>query len=155
VIGISDPQGQFGDFVSLGCGSEIKLTSANRSFLLSIAGALENYEVYFLICGDFDDEMSVSQFCMDLRDFEGIESESDRVIPFIDSPLFEIEREFLIRLPISTLEQILSHNSLRIDSENSLYDFVISILDSCSDSVFLEQIRFTELDSERIDRFIT
>jgi hypothetical protein len=34
VIGTSDSQCQFGDFLSLGCGCDISLTSANRSFLV-------------------------------------------------------------------------------------------------------------------------
>jgi hypothetical protein len=46
VIGTSDAHGDFSDFVSLGRGSAVSLTSANRRFLLSVCGEVENYELY-------------------------------------------------------------------------------------------------------------
>jgi hypothetical protein len=123
--------------------------------LLSIAHTLENYELFFLIAEDFDDKMSVAKFCSAFADGQEIELAPEHVITFIASHFFEIDPSFLIQLPVATLELILSHDSLQIDSENSLFAFVISILDVCPDSAFLlEQIRFEYLDSDGIERFI-
>jgi hypothetical protein len=96
VISISDPQGQFGNFVSLGLGNEIRLTSGNRSFLLSIADTLANYEIYFEICDYIDNEMSIAQFCTNFGYLYGIGSGPDHVIAFISSHFFKINQSFLI-----------------------------------------------------------
>jgi hypothetical protein len=62
VIGTSDTHGDFSDFISLGRGSAVSLTSANRPFLLSVCGELENYELYWLMQEDFGDDLNASDF---------------------------------------------------------------------------------------------
>jgi hypothetical protein len=155
VIDTSDRQGQFPDFLSLGRGDAISLTSSNRSFILSVAAELENFDIYWLVRADFPDEMNCSSFCSDFADLHGFDCPADRVISFIASHFCEIDESFLIRLPISTLKRVLSHDSLRIKSEDSLYAFVISVLNLCAESVsLLEQIRFEYLSSDAMDSFV-
>jgi hypothetical protein len=155
-IGTANPGGDFGDFVSLGRGPGVSLTSVNRSFFISIAAELENYELYWLIRDDFEEDLPFSSFCGEFEKSTLFESASDRVISFIASHFIEIDQLFLIRhLPIATLERVLSHDELRIESEDSLYDFVISVLEVCADSVSLmAQIRFEYLGINAITRFI-
>jgi hypothetical protein len=42
MIDKSDTHGDFSDFISLGRGSAVSLTSANRPFLLSVCAEVEN-----------------------------------------------------------------------------------------------------------------
>jgi hypothetical protein len=77
------------------------------------------------------------------------------VISFIASHFDEIDRSFLVGLPISTLCRVLSQDSLQIRSEDWLYDFFISRFEVCKESVsLLAQIRFEYLSCDRISRFI-
>jgi hypothetical protein len=143
VIGASDAQGQFNDFLSLGRGCAVSLTSANRPFFLSVAVELENFELYWQIQGDFSDSVTFQSFCSTVENLNWIDFASPQVISFIASHFFEMDRSFLSRLPISTLSLILSQDSLRIESEDSLYEFVISACDCCAESSsLLDLIRF-------------
>jgi hypothetical protein len=77
------------------------------------------------------------------------------VIKFIASHFHEIDQSFLRRLPISTLGRILSHDSLRIKSEDSLHDFVSSCFEACAESISLfSHVRFEYLSCDCIQRFI-
>jgi hypothetical protein len=131
VISTSDAGGYFQSFVSLGLGACVLLTSVNRSFFISIAAELENYELYWLIRDDFEADQTVSRFCREFEELKFLGSASDRAISFIASHFTESDRSFLIRLPLSTLERVLLHDSLRIESEESLYAFVISVIEVC------------------------
>jgi hypothetical protein len=156
VICTKDLHDQFNDFISLGDGCEILLTSTNRSFFVSVAAELENYEIYWLIDEYFDDEMKVSTFCSTFDELIGFDFAPDRVIFFIASHFNEIDKSFLTRLPISTLERILSHESLRIISEDSLYDFVNSCIEICANSIcLLAYLHFEYLSCDKIHNFLS
>jgi hypothetical protein len=77
VIGTADAGDDFGDFVSLGRGAGVSLTSANRSFMISVAAELENYELYWLIRDDFEKDQTVSSFCREFEDLKLFEYGSD------------------------------------------------------------------------------
>jgi hypothetical protein len=158
-IQTADPGGQFGEFVSLGRGGGICLTDANVDFFVSIAGELENLELYWLLSDKIDDRTTVSSFCDRFHDFRFFESGliSEEVISFIASHFHEIEESFLIGLPISTLALVLSQDSLRLWSEDSLYDFVLSLLGRLSradSGVLLEHIRYEYLSETKIGEFV-
>jgi hypothetical protein len=152
VVVTGDPHGYFDDFVSVGRGAPLSLTPANREFLLAIAAELENFELYWLIREEFErDKLDYLKIC----EFDAIDAAPERVITSIASHLSEFERPFLSRLPHSTLEAVLSHDSLRVESEDWLCDFVISVICDCGCSVsLLERIRFEYLSCSGIERFI-
>jgi hypothetical protein len=153
-LGTSDSAGQFGDLISLGRGCDISLTSGNRSFLISIAAELENFELYWSIQREFD--TNISSFCSEFETLTGFDFAPDWMISFVASHFFEIDRDFLIRLPISTFEQVISHESLQITSEDSFYEFVISRIECAADSVcLLCEVRFEYLSCESIASFET
>jgi hypothetical protein len=79
-----------------------------------------------------------------------------QVIAFVASHFYEIERSFLSPLLISTLEAVLSHESLRIQGEYSLYDCVISVIANCkAPESLLERIHLESLSTNVIQRFLS
>jgi hypothetical protein len=100
VVGTSDSRCEFSDFLSLGRGRSISLTSSNRGFLLSVAAELENFEIYWQIEEELVDSVS---FYSGIEELKSFESAPVRVISFIASHLSDVDRSFVVGLPISTL----------------------------------------------------
>jgi hypothetical protein len=90
----------------------------------------KNDEVYWLLYDSFLEKTNLSELC---DHCETLETAPETFISFVASHFFEIDRLFLLHLPVSTLDRVLSHESLKLESENSLYDFVISIIIGCSE----------------------
>jgi hypothetical protein len=156
-ITTADVHSQFGDFLSLGRGCSVLMTDSNSEFFISIAGELENFELYWELSGDLGSDVPVASFCDRFQDSAFFESPliSEEVISFIASHFSEISESFLIGLPISTLALVLSQDSLHLSSEDSLYDFVISRFGSRPDSTFLlEHIRYEYLSEGKICEFV-
>jgi hypothetical protein len=160
-IKTADRCGEFGDFLSLGRSGSVSVTSENIDFFVSIAGELENSELYLLLRGSVGDSATVSSFWDRFQDSGFFESPliSSDVISFIASHFCDFDRSFLRRLPISTLILVLSHESLTIASEDLLYDFVISLFDveSTNDGsavALLELIRYEYLSASTIRAFV-
>jgi hypothetical protein len=80
----------------------------------------------------------------------------DPTINYLASHFFEVDLSLLNRFPVSLLTRILSNQSLRIESEDSLYEIIHSHLDLDPDSIsFLEYIRFEFLTCQTMAQFVS
>jgi hypothetical protein len=102
------------------------MTEENRSFIVSIARELWNFELYFEMYDLFDENVTVSEFCREFACFETAEHLPDRAIDFLSSHFFEFDSSFLSGLPISTQITIISNSSFQFSSKNLLYRHIRS-----------------------------
>jgi hypothetical protein len=81
---------------------------------------------------------------------------SDRVADYLASQFWELPAPFLNILPVSALEQLLSQDSLKIDTEDSLLTFISSRFEIDNESVrLLGFVRFEHLTREGIGQFVS
>jgi hypothetical protein len=104
----------------------------------------------------FDENLSISKFCKEFEDCEMTDDFPERAIEFLSSHFFEIDSSFLNGLPISILIRILSNSSLKVETEDSLYQMFHSQNESNihSGEGFLF-VRFELLSIESIQDFIS
>jgi hypothetical protein len=77
------------------------------------------------------------------------------MVDFVASHFFEIERLLLVKFPRTIIIQILSSESLRIESEDSLYEFTREGIEKdCNDFEMLEFIQFEYLSCGKMSDFI-
>jgi hypothetical protein len=154
-IDTADPRCEFETFLLLGRGDRVSIAAERRSFFISIAAELENFELYWHLQEPFFDSLTLSSFCEEIGRSLFLEFAPEKVISFLASHFCETDRSFLSRLPISTIRRFLSHESLKIESEDSLYEFVTSLFDRDAETItLLEQIRFEFLTPASMAAFI-
>jgi hypothetical protein len=156
-IKTEDPAHQFESILSIGRGGSIEVNESNFRFVGSVAIELGNLELYFSVHELIDGKVTgpVSAFCEQFKDWVFTDDLSDEAIDFLAVRFFEFENSFRNSLPFSILSQILSHPSLRVESEDWLFEFIISQIESKSNYVgLLEFVRFEYLTRTRIDKFI-
>jgi hypothetical protein len=156
IIETVDSNEQFDEFLALGRGSGLNRTDANHLFLSAIACELCNFELYFAIDSDSPDHALISTFWDQLPGMEVVDYIPHRWIDYIASHFFELDSSLLKQIPVSILGGVLSNQSLRIWSEDSLYDLLRSRFDCDSNSLeLLQYIRFDFLTCESMLNFIS
>jgi hypothetical protein len=155
VIKTKDRDREFKSIISAGRGRSVVVTERTYRVLASVASELGNLELYFAIHNLIHPTVAISTFVEHFKDCEFVDHFPEEAIEFLSDHLFEFDKSFLAGLPISLLSQIFGHPSLRIESEDSLFDFVISQIESKgSHSGLLEFVRFEYLTKSTIERFV-
>jgi hypothetical protein len=127
------------------------VNEGNSRFFLSVAHELGNYELYFGIHEVLQHNVTTSAFCERVKSCVTSELLSDREIEFLAAHFIKLERAFLRDLPISILSRVLAHPSLVVETEDWLYEFVVStghLVD------LLEYLRFEFLTRSTIRKFV-
>ena len=152
-----DLNSKFNEFISLVFDSHLHVGSKDFDFFVSVSKELENEEILSQLINSFisSTELTVSNAVkmLKLRQMICCEGEDEREISFIASKMSEIED--LCSLEIHQLRSILSHSSLRIESEDWLYNFISSLISK--DKRFgelLEFVHFEFLNKDSIEHFI-
>jgi hypothetical protein len=162
-IETKDPEHQFESILSIGRGESIEVNESSIRFVASIASELGNFELYFSVHELIDRKVTgpVSEFCEHFKDWGFVGDFSDEAIDFLAVRFFEFEKSFQSGLPFSVLSRIFGHPSLRVESEDWLFEFIISQLesnpnpDSKSNYIgLLEFVRFEYLTKTGIENFI-
>jgi hypothetical protein len=155
VIETEDCEDEFGAFLSIGRGESVEVDEGNLRFLFSVARELGNFELSFSLQEVLQTTVPISGFAEHFKSLELGEDLSESAIEFLSIHFFEFEKSFLKYLPISVLCGILSHRSLRVESEDWLVKFIMSEIDSIGNAVLLlEFVRFEFLKKSTIDSFI-
>jgi hypothetical protein len=155
VIKTDDPDHQFKEILSFGRGLAVDVNETNRAFLASVASELGNYELYFALHEPFQTNLQVSTFCELFPPCDIGEALPEKAVEYLAEHFHDLESSFLNEFPISGLTQILSHPSLRLLSEDSLYEFLSSHFDSNPCYIgLLELVRFEFLTKSAITNFV-
>jgi hypothetical protein len=129
LVETEDPLQQFSQFLSLAYGSSLVVTDSNRRVLLSLARELANTELQCSIMSEMKGNLSVEKVrALVASDPDFFQTLGAIELEFLASNFWTFDWETLNSIPLSTLFDILGHPSLRIQTENWLYYFVVSKL---------------------------
>jgi hypothetical protein len=156
VLEVSDPNGDFSLLFSVLNGSPLLLNHSTLDFFLKIAHELSNVELLHSLCAfRGDDSRNVVEELRFLTEI-GEDFDFESVLDRCSSSFFELPESSLGELSVSLLVSILSRPSLRVLSEDKLYEFVKNLIErDASYSVLLEFVRFEYLSLESIRGFAT
>jgi hypothetical protein len=139
--------------VSLATGAAIEINDQNRTFFLSLSRELENFELFRTISTFLHSDTNLSPLYDVVCDPDFLDFCTERSIAFLASHFCDLTPSILPNIPTATLYQILSHTSLQISSEDSLFD-LISRRPS-SDFDLFSLLHFEYLSVDRIAKFLT
>lgn len=154
--------------------SKLKLLSSGYSidikeedsFQLKILSILfENDELFSKITELFPskiNEANVTQYISFLSFLYELNPTIDKfdlnyIIDFISSHFYSIDKSELKKLPVNILLLIISNDNLKLESEDSLFNFIKQLFEESSnfESIQLyEQIEFTQLSKNKFKEFI-
>jgi hypothetical protein len=107
-------------------GSSRAVDSDHRSTFVAICAALWNSELYESVCGELSDDVTIENVTDRLRFMSATRRDISAELEFIASHFYDFSRcpDPLNALPFSLLYELIAQGSLRLDSEDSLYDFI-------------------------------
>ena len=146
----------FGLLENLWNGEEIEVDKESAVNLRKLCKELENDELGHLMA-DFElssDEITVENAIprLHLKLSLGIDREDE--LEFIASNLLEFSVSDLKSLTVSELEMILCHESLKVESENSLFESIRELMSiDIGYSVLLSYVHFDCLDLSHAEEF--
>ena len=155
---VVDDGGHFQDVVSLMNGRSISITPENARFLEACARELENDELLGRIVGfqlDCED-ISLSNVVDRLRIKREFHSDCGDELDFLASHFFEADLDVVRSLSVSDLELVLANPLLKLESEDQLYDTIVSL--SCEKGegflVLLRYVEFAFLSEPKLIEFL-
>jgi hypothetical protein len=148
-----DPHGHFKDFLSLGYGSILCVSDANSHFLRQISIELCNRELFDSL-GAIND-LSGVKLLDELRFLFQNDTECEHLVETCSSSFWQFPISSLNTLSFDLLSSILSHPSLKVVSEDWLYQIIRThISEHLEYSVLLQTIHFQYLSPESLEDFL-
>jgi hypothetical protein len=145
-ISAKDSNSQFGEFLSLGRCSPLFVTESNRSFLLSICAELGNRELEKFIVATSLGDISIANVVERLCLLEGNCEDISGEISFAASRFFELSSSDLSSLSFTAFAAVIRNASLRLSSEDSLFEMICARMRSASDSHFFDLLQFIRFE---------
>jgi hypothetical protein len=108
--------------MSLGSGSTIRVTKANLECFLSLSREFGNSALYILLLEHFGSDFIRSQ----IQDSTILDLLRDDLIDRVASEFYGLTWSQLDRIPVSSLSHILSHDLLKISSEDDFFSYINS-----------------------------
>ena len=135
VINTTDEKGLFSQVLYLTLGRTIDIRDASdASFFVSIAQELENKNLCGNILRRTGKELTV-ETCIDrLKKLSSYGVACDEELEFIAAHFYELEKERLKEINLDLLNQILFSDSLVLESEDALYEFVAELFTANPDN---------------------
>jgi hypothetical protein len=123
---VRDRQRVFGSVLEAARGDHIAVDSGHRRTFAAICAALWNSELSESVFGQLSDEVTMENVVDRLRSLPATQCDISTELEFIASHFYDLlrRRDALKALPFSLLYAIISRGSLRLESEDSLYDFI-------------------------------
>lgn len=137
-------------------GDSIIINGDNFESLSKLSEELENSELHSILVNYMfiSEEISLKNCIQRLNQKTNLNLDFKEELEFLSSNFSEFEISALSVLSLNHLEMILTHGELKIESENSLFDFILDRFSSDeSYSTLFKYIRFEYLDAEHIDLF--
>lgn len=151
-------------FQKLANGDEINLTKEQSIAMLFISKLIQNeelarmiHEIYPLEIKEGNLDAVVSYLTLNHKQEEG--KELSEIIDLISNNFDSVDHNKLLQLPKSILYSIIRSEKLKLENEDSLFDFIQKIFkfnddDDFDKNLFLETIEFTELSKNKFIEFI-
>ena len=155
---VSDPERQFNSVVSLMNGQNISITAANAPFLEACARELENDELLGHIIGSQLDleGVSLSNVVDRMRIKSEFHSDCKSELDFLAAHFFEADTDVLKCLSVSDLELVLTNSLLKLESEDQLYDTILSLSGAKGHDILslLRYVEFAFLSESKLGEFL-
>ena len=154
---VRDDESHFEDVVRLMNGQGISITRANASFLEACARELENDELLGRIVSfQLDCEDSMSNVIPRMRTKSECHIDYKSELDFVASHFFEADIDDLRCLSVSDLELILTNPLLKLESEDQLYDTIVSLAveKGAEVLVLLRYLEFALLSDSKLREFL-
>ena len=156
-----DDDEMFEQLIQLGYGKQIYINDENRNSLLSFGKELENKELVdacMNVKGLYasPSAMTLKNAIPSLKSKVTVGANITNDINFVADHFFEFDQKELYVLDHHTLKRILSHPSLSIRNENTLFNFVfdlVSVKGRTYQPLF-EFIHFEDIGVEEMSRFV-
>jgi hypothetical protein len=123
---VEDRDELFGSVLKSAGGSSIAVDSAQRRTFAEICGALWNSELYESVCGQLIDEVTMENIVDRLRFLSTTRCDISAELKFIASHFYDFlcRPDALKPMPFSILYEAIGQGSLRLENEDSLYNFI-------------------------------
>ena len=154
---VCDDESHFKDVVRLMNGERISITRANTAFLEACARELENDELLDRILSlHLDGDISIVNVVDRIRIKSQSHSDCKSELDFLASHFFEVETDVLRGLSVSDLELVLTSPLLKLESEDQLYDTIVSLAGEKGDNVLtlLRYVEFEFLSDSKLGEFL-
>jgi hypothetical protein len=148
-IETADPDHQFGAFLLVGFGDDFSMSGNELSFVRSVCAELWNSELFKQTFKHEEGEITQEELKARIALLSGVDGSCSCDIPVIASHFHQFSVSDFDHLSRSVVESILSHGSLVVRDEDSVFELVRGLL-SADLSYFglLEFVRFEFLSSE-------
>ena len=155
VLDIEDNDNCFELLLRLAKGESIEITSSNIDFFEKCARQLDNQELLEKIFKMWHNELlGLSNVLERLRLKKDFHLQCDDEISLIARYFSDLDEEFLYKLDIDDLENVLSHKNVKIKNQNSLFDMIKEM--SLKSDNYRSLFRFVDfrcLDREHLRKF--
>lgn len=159
-ISINDPSENFQFFIDLISIGKSDITPKKISFVLDVCNILDNTELFSRILNQSCDECAITMQNIEEKlsyiDYLAEDSdEFEKIIEFASSNFSEISH-LLKSLSYETLAKIFSTKSLFLESEDSLLNFILSLISKHGDEflTLLSYVDFVHLSVEGVNVFL-
>ena len=157
IVETSDPSGKFKDFLTLALESKLQIAADDFSFFVALANELGNKELLLQLSSAYFSatELTVSNAVtvLGMKKITYDTGNDKEEISFIASHFSEIGD--LESLDLHSLRRILGHADLRIESEDSLYNFISRLIQKDpSFAELLEFVAFEFLSADAMQEFV-
>jgi hypothetical protein len=150
-ISAKDDHSEFGQFLSLGRGSVLMVTGSNFLFLTAVCEELENLELHEFLVQTVKGDVSCLNIVGRINSLERIWGEYIAEISFAASHFFEISASDVSGLSFWAFSSVVEHASLKLSSENSLFEFISERIRS--DKRFFELLQFVRFEFLSLECF--
>jgi hypothetical protein len=153
LIDVDDKSNLFSSVVSLGRGDVFSVESSIRSAFLSICSELWNEELFNCVSNSHDKALTIDNVIDCMEHKRRMRRDMSNEIEFIASHFDEMSNSLALT-DFCLIDAVLSHWSLKIKSEDSLYDFIFSQIQTEPDFFELfAHVQFEFLSVSRVEKF--
>ncbi|KAK8857589.1 hypothetical protein M9Y10_015994 [Tritrichomonas musculus] len=150
----------FSEFLNLVTFKSVNIDEKRANVFSEYFLQLGNFEEYFKLQPYFFDNLTTSNVVSRLNtiskkahliDFSPVK----KMIDFCSEHFDEIPHNELFETEMTTIEEIIKNEKLKLESEDSLVEFLIELYERKKESAFLfEYVYFNEISKETIEKFV-
>lgn len=156
----------FEDFLKLSTFQNCKIDSEHQKRYMEYFYNLGNLDEYYRIQQDYFHEITVDNaidFLISIikisssisQDFNDQMNPKNDIVTYIANHFEDIDKEQLRKLQFEVIEEIISNDSLRMNNEDSLLEFVLSLYeDDHSYSSLFEYVQFSNVSEDSLYSFV-
>jgi hypothetical protein len=155
IVDTPDPDRNFRDFISLGFGSSLIITSKTLSFFLSLGRELENHELLDYIIHSNEQDLTTENVIDRITYLITINHPYEAELAFCAANFHQFRVSQFRASEISVISSIMSHESFQINDEEFVFELITNLVRENLDYFPLyKHVRFEYLEQESLVSFL-